>query len=227
MELTDGPLRMYLVTRRGALSDLERACELAGAAAVDCVERFADDVTHRAALDRWRAHPRKVVLRARAGQWDELQECEHVLVGDPRSEAVLALPPRGPSQRGELLGRMQAMTAELAPPAGAEGGEPPADDRVTYLLNPSLHMSSGKTMAQVGHAAVIAAGEGGLAEWAAAGCPARLRTADPVSFARLCASGETVARVVDAGLTEVPPGTVTVLALAPRAGGRSRRAPQS
>ena len=34
------PLRMYLVVRRGAIAELARAGELAGAAAVACLRRF-------------------------------------------------------------------------------------------------------------------------------------------------------------------------------------------
>jgi hypothetical protein len=35
----DDPLRMYLVVRRGAVTDIDRGGELAGAAAVACLRR--------------------------------------------------------------------------------------------------------------------------------------------------------------------------------------------
>ena len=72
-------------------------------------------------------------------------------------------------------------------------------------------MSSGKIVAQVAHAAVMAAEA--LPAWAEAGAPGRLVA--PAGFAALAAREDLAARVVDAGLTEVAPGTVTVLALPP------------
>ncbi|HEY0362700.1 MAG TPA: hypothetical protein VGC83_10495, partial [Solirubrobacteraceae bacterium] len=44
--------------------------------------------------------------------------------------------------------------------------------------------------------------------------PGQVIAPGPERFAALAAQGTCVARVVDAGLTEVAPGTVTVLALA-------------
>ena len=85
---------------------------------------------------------------------------------------------------------------------------------MTYALNPAAVMSSGKTVAQIAHAAVMAADTGELEDWVAAGCPGRVIAPGAAAFAALAARGACVARVVDAGLTEVPPGTVTVLALA-------------
>jgi peptidyl-tRNA hydrolase len=98
--------------------------------------------------------------------------------------------------------------------------EPPPEDApaqpgtVTYALNPAAVMSSGKTVAQVAHAAVMAADSLALDGWVAAGCPGQVIAPGAASFAALAARGDCVARVVDAGLTEVAPGTVTVLALA-------------
>ena len=45
---------------------------------------------------------------------------------------------------------------------------------MTYALNPAAVMSSGKTVAQVAHAAVMAADTGELEDWVAAGCPGRV-----------------------------------------------------
>jgi hypothetical protein len=200
---------MYLVIRRGAFDDLARAGELTGAAAVKCVREFAQDPN----LVEWRPRPGKVVLRARGGQWDEvLATYPHALAGDPDGESVIALPPRRRSERGPLLERMQAMTSDLSPPPSEAPAKPGA---VSYLVNPRLEMSSGKTLAQIGHAAVMAADTGELEDWVARECPAQVLKPPQTSFDDLCESPRLAARVEDAGLTEVPPGTITVLALGP------------
>jgi peptidyl-tRNA hydrolase len=99
------------------------------------------------------------------------------------------------------------------PPARAD----PADEReaLTYALNPAATMSSGKTLAQIAHAAVMADETGAVDDWVAAGCPSRVVAPDAATFAALAAREDCVARVVDAGLTEIAPGTVTVIALGP------------
>jgi hypothetical protein len=214
LERGPDPLRMYLVARRGALTDLGRAGELAGAAAVACVRSFEQEPAYAEAFALWRPRPGKVVLRARAGQWPRVLEEPHAAAGDPAGEAVVALPPRRRSRRGLLLEQLQAMTSRLAAP-GAEPGAAAAEHTVSYVLNPTLAMSSGKTLAQIAHAAVMACDTGRVEDWVAAGCPARLLMPSPPAFRALARSDDLLARVVDAGLTEVPPGTVTVLALAP------------
>jgi peptidyl-tRNA hydrolase len=205
------PLRMYLVLRRGAVATLARAGELAGAAAVACLRTFADDLEQREAIRQWRPRPGKVCLRARTlAQWEQvLAQPGAVVVGDPEGDAVAALTPRRRSERGPLLERLQAMSSELEPPP--ESARP--GDGVTYLINPELAMSSGKTIAQVAHAAVMAADTGRLEDWVAAGCPAQVLAPPPAAFAAACRRADLAARVVDAGLTEVAPGTITVLAL--------------
>jgi peptidyl-tRNA hydrolase len=213
----DDPLRMLLVVRRGAIVTIARGAALAGAAAVRCVRTFADDERFAGDLAAWRRRPGKVTLRARGGQWPELlAEAPHVLAGEADGEAVAAVPPSRRSARGELFERLQAMTSALEPPPERVDGHDPA--RVTYVINPRLAMSSGKTLAQVAHAAVMAADGGALEAWVAAGCPAYAAAPPQRTFDALCRSDALAARVVDAGLTEVEPGTVTVLALPPGAG---------
>jgi Peptidyl-tRNA hydrolase PTH2 len=212
--MASDPLRMYLVVRRGAFDALSPAAELAGAAAVACVRNFANDPVYVDAFACWRPRPGKVCLRARGGQWPQALGLDGAVAGDPATAAVLALPPRPRSGRGPLLERMQAMSSDLAP---APGTRSPDDDRdaVTYLLNPRAPMSSGKTLAQIAHAAVMAAERASMHGWAAAGCPGRVLAPSERQFEAAASSRSLVAEVVDAGLTELPPGTCTVRALAP------------
>jgi peptidyl-tRNA hydrolase len=80
-------------------------------------------------------------------------------------------------------------------------------------VNPGLEMSSGKAMAQCGHAAQLAWWElsaEARKEWAAADFVLAVRTATPARWAELLAAGLPV--VQDAGFTEVAPGSRTVIA---------------
>ncbi len=201
--MTD-PVRMYLVVRRGAVTELARAGELAGAAAVACVR----DPAFAEAVAAWRPRAGKVCLRARSdAQWQGVLEEPHALAGD----AVAALPPRRRSERGPLLEKLQAMSTDLG---GAPETAPARPGALTYLLNPDAPMSSGKALAQIAHAAVMAADSGRFEDWVAAGCPARVLAPSPEAFAAAARRDDLAACVADAGLTEVAPGTVTVLAVA-------------
>jgi hypothetical protein len=178
------PFRMYIVVRRGAVETIDEGGRLAGLAAVRALATFGAD-------PEWRERPGKVVLRARSpSQWARVLEEPHAAASD----GVVALPPRRRSERSEVLRKLQAMSTELEPPPADAPG-------LVYALNPAITTTSGKTLAQVAHAAVYAAELG-----------------YDVSQARVIAPqdfdlGRCIAEVRDSGLTEVAPGTVTVRVL--------------
>lgn len=207
---------MYLVTRRGAVDVLEEAAVLAGAAAVACLRRFAEDEAWSEAVGAWRERPGKVALRARGGQWDAvLREEDFAYAGDLDGATVLALPPRRRSARSETLTKLQAMASELEPLPEVEEIPAAREGEVLYVVNPSVEMSSGKTMAQVAHAATGAAATGRVEAWVERGCPAKVVTPKTrAAFEAACQDERLISKVEDAGLTEVPPGTITVLAIA-------------
>jgi peptidyl-tRNA hydrolase len=216
----EDPYRMYLVVRRGAFDELAVGCELAGAAAVKAVRRFGADPEYEEAVAAWKVRPGKVTLRARGGQWDEvLRQESFEYAGDLDGAAVLALPPIRRSERSELIARkLQAFASELVPiPTVDTRPTPDPGGRMTYVINPALEMSTGKTMAQVAHAATMSAATGRVDAWIDAGCPGRAVVPESQKlFDALCrADGDLSAKVEDAGLTEVPPGTITVLAIPP------------
>jgi len=96
-----------------------------------------------------------------------------------------------------------------------DSGElPPVQPGVPVLwVNPELEMSSGKAMAQCGHAAHLAwwaLSDEARKEWEAAGFNLAVRTATPEKWDELLTSGLPV--VQDAGFTEVAPGSRTVIA---------------
>lgn len=212
----DDPYRMYLVVRRGAFGDLATGCVLAGAVAVACLRRFGEDEAWSEAIDAWKVRPGKVTLRARGGQWDSvLREEDFTYAGDLDGAAVLALPPRRRSARSETLTKLQAMASELEPIEVVDEVPTTNAGELLYVVNPAITMSAGKTMAQVAHAATGAAATGDVEAWAENGCPARVVVPKTkAAFQSACSSPRLVAKVEDAGLTEVPPGTITVLALA-------------
>jgi peptidyl-tRNA hydrolase len=91
---------------------------------------------------------------------------------------------------------------------------------MTYVVRPGVLRTTGKAMAQAGHAALMCADRLGprhpdaFAAWRAAGMPGEVRVADLPRWAALRESPLSVV-VADAGLTQVEPGTETVIAVAP------------
>jgi peptidyl-tRNA hydrolase len=209
---------MYFVVRKDHPLALGQAMALAGAGAVRCVDRFADTARWKPAFDAWRERPRKVALRAGEAEMAALaHDLDAAPVETHVGTTLLCLPPRRRSESEPLLGALRPYTdgpRPSTPPA------PPDAPALVYVVRPGVLKTAGKAMAQAGHAALMCVEQLGdrhpaaFAGWRAAGEPGDVRNAEGPAWERLKARPDAVV-VQDAGLTQVEPGTETVLALAP------------
>jgi peptidyl-tRNA hydrolase len=195
----DDPLVMYLVVRKRTTRSFSELASAAALATRRCAHRFlADDLWRDGFAEWWRDSFRKVCLRAEPGEWEQLRKLDHVRVGD-----VGCLPPRRRSERERVLARMQAYAGEI----GELGSfAPPGPDELVLVVNTSLPMSAGKALAQVGHGALMVDPDEGLRP--------RIVGSQGDEWERiLAAPGALVVR--DGGLTEIPRGSATVVAVVP------------
>lgn len=172
-------------------------------------------------------HIRKVTRRGRGAQWEATADLPGLTSVDGDTQ-VRAIVPGRVAELDKRIGKLQVGGTELPvdDPAPAPGG--PA---LELFVPTDPPMTAGKQMAQTGHAGMIAAAllagddPATLAGWAAAGCPAVVRRTEPVDYRLLLATiaapekawaDERLLAVRDAGFTEIAPGTVTVIARAPR-----------
>jgi peptidyl-tRNA hydrolase len=207
---------MYLVVRKDVPLGRGQAMALAGAGAVRCADALATAPAWADAFRAWAPRPRKVALRAGA---DELAALADALDGVVVDAVLLCLPPRRRSASEPEVAALRPYTdpPRGAPPAGAEG------PLLRYVIPAGVLRTTGKAMAQAGHAALECAQElgasapGAFAAWRAAGCPGEVRTAADGDWSRVRAHALGGAGVVvsDAGLTQVAPGTETVAAFPP------------
>ena len=192
----DDALVMYLVVRQRTTRPFAELAVAAALATRRCAHRFRADERWRDGFDDWWRHSfRKVCLRAEPREWEAMRELDHERVGD-----VACLPPVRRSARDRVLVRMQTLSAE----AGTlpELGEP-LQGGLTLVVATGLGMSAGKTLAQIGHAALMADLDPDL--------EVRVGGAGGDEWDRL--AGSAVAIVRDGGLTELTPGSETVLVL--------------
>ena len=200
METEDDALVMYLVVRRRTTRTFAELATASALATRRCAYRFRDDDRWRDGFDEWwRDSFRKVCLRAEPREWDDLRVLDHERVGD-----VACLPPIRRSARDRVLVRMQTLSD------GA--GQLPELDHddlgdLTLVVATDLGMSSGKTLAQIGHAALMANIDLGFDR----GLDLRVVGQGVAGWAELVESAEAVVR--DGGLTEIAPGSETVLVL--------------
>ncbi len=194
---TDDPLVMYLVVRQRTSRPFAELARAAAIATRRCATRYRADERWRDGFESWwRDSFRKVCLRAEPREWEAVRALDHERVG-----GVACLPPVRRSQRAHVLVRMQVLSRETGELPAYVGPHPGG---LTLVVHDDIGMSAGKTLAQVGHAALMAdldptldisvVGAGGEA-WA------RLR-------------GRASAIVRDGGLTELEAGSETVLVVA-------------
>lgn len=202
---------------RSARSEILAAA--ATASLLVCLDPRAErDGAWREPLHHWiSGRIRKVARRARGSHWRAVQQLPGVTVtvGDAEVRALVptrvADTPREVS-RLQISGGVAAVDERPRVPPGVP----------SLLVNPALDMSLGKTAAQAGHATMTLAAmldDGALRSWAAAdyGCAVRDATED--EWRQLVPGDDPagawrergVVATRDAGLTEVDPGTITVL----------------
>ena len=174
------------------------------------------------------ARIRKVVRRARGGEWRKAAELPGITVTGKQAE-VRVYPPVPLDGWPKELVKLQVSGLELTdepqgvphPNPQVSGTElddpeqPTAPDALLPVLwfNPEVPMSTGKSMAQAGHGAQLAwwaLSDADRAAWRDSGFALAVRTATPERWSALTASGLPMVR--DAGFTEIAPGSCTVVA---------------
>jgi peptidyl-tRNA hydrolase len=161
---------------------------------------------------------RKITRRARGAEWRRAEALPGITVrgtGVGAAEEagvaeVRVFPPTAMDDVPIELFKLQVTGTDFEDTADV----PPLEPGVPVLwVNPALEMSSGKAMAQCGHAAQLAwwsLSPQARKEWEAADFAVAVRTATPPQWTRLLTTKLPV--VQDAGFTEVAPGSRTVIA---------------
>lgn len=168
------------------------------------------DPAVRERTERWRSGPiRKVVRRARGAGWERQLAVPGVFTHRVHGVDVAVHVPGPVEEVDPEIARLQVGGLTLEDDAAAE----PVEGAARLWLNPSVTLTTGKAAAQVGHAAQLvleSLSPQRAAVWLAAGAPVDVGVADEDEWKRLVATMPVV--VTDGGFTEIPRGTVTVVA---------------
>nr|WP_203590576.1 peptidyl-tRNA hydrolase [Streptomyces sp. SID13031] len=201
-------LRVEKAERPGQTDALETGARAVLAILAD--ERSAGEGEWAAAMRGWQdARIRKVVRRARGAEWRRAEALPGITVTGSAA-VVRVFPPVLLDEVPKDLAKLQVTGTDLEDPEelpALEAGVP------VLWVNPGLTMSTGKTMAQVGHGVHLAwfeLSEADRKAWRADDFRLAVRTATPARWKELMASGLPV--VQDAGFTEIDPGSYTVIA---------------
>jgi peptidyl-tRNA hydrolase len=207
----DAPIEMVLplVVRveRDAPPERRDALEAAPIAVLSMLSESRPD--WQDAIEQWDSYRiRKVVRRARGAEWRRALALDGLTIVRGSAE-VRVYPPIPIDAWPKDLARLQVAGTELTdsyPPAPAPPGTP------LILLAPDVTMSTGKAMAQAGHAAQLGWRTLSLtdrARWQRHGFELAVRDADPPQWQAAVRTGAPV--VHDAGFTEVSPNSQTAL----------------
>jgi peptidyl-tRNA hydrolase len=153
-------------------------------------------------LDKWmHGRIRKVARRARASAWDNVQNLDGVTVSYGKAEVRVLLPHPLDNPPIEVK-KLQVSGLDL--PKTSNSLENDSKNALALSINPDVSMSTGKSMAQIGHAtqlAIFNTDEEKLSQWALSD--------RKVVLADWNSQDKWDAEIQDAGFTEVAPGSVT------------------
>jgi peptidyl-tRNA hydrolase len=169
------------------------------------------------AMTAWQDHRiRKITKRARGAEWRRAEALPGITItgtgaGDGAAPAEVRVFPPSPVDDVPVdLFKLQVSGTDFEDSADL----PPLEPGVPVLwVNPALEMSSGKAMAQCGHAAQLAwwaLPDNARKEWQATNFNLSARTATRPQWADLLKTNLPI--VQDAGFTEIAPGSRTVIA---------------
>lgn len=205
-------LTLVLQVEKTALPGQTDALETAARAVLAILgdERSIGEGEWAVAMRDWQnAKIRKVVRRARGAEWRRAAALPGITVTGTAA-VVRVFPPVPVDEVPKDLAKLQVAGTDLEEP---EELPAPADGVPVLWVNPGLTMSTGKTMAQVGHGAHLAwfdLSDVARKAWREADFALAVRTATPAHWKDLLASGLPI--VHDAGFTEIDPGSRTVIA---------------
>lgn len=153
------------------------------------------------AVKQWSAgRIRKIVRKARASAWSKVSELPSVHAAFGTAE-VLVLPPHPTAETPSEINKLQMQGIDLER-SSEHANERRSASVVQIALNPEIAMTTGKAMAQVGHAMqllLLSASESDIDAIAKA----------EVEIAAWPNDESWSCQVRDAGFTEVPAGSLT------------------
>ena len=164
-------------------------------------ELIVENGDWKPAMDKWlNGRIRKVARRARGAEWEAVKALPHVYASYGKAEIIILEPHPNFTPPAEIK-KLQISGMDL------ERQPVPANGHVKgleFAVTPEAEMTSGKSLAQVGHAVQLAIFNSTLetiTAWVAQKTPVHICAWDAYTA--------WTAEVHDAGFTEIPSGTLT------------------
>lgn len=205
----EDPMALVLVVNNARNLEAETFEQDVLAAAVRATIRLLLDPNFaaRAAVDEWLdGRIRKIVKRARNKAWEDLRSLPlQRTFASQGSAEVRAFAPQRISQMEPQLRKLQVSGLDFPSSSITE----PFETGLEILIDENLHLSTGKAVAQVCHAAqlfVMQGSEVDVQQWLDADMPLRFEKVSEL------AERHHDVEIRDAGFTEVAPNTLTCAA---------------
>lgn len=161
-----------------------------------------DDGDWAEATSKWlNGRIRKVARRARGTEWEAVKQLPHVYAKYGKAEVII-LPPHPNFEPPSEIKKLQISGMVLE--KQEQKREVNNANGILFAINPEINMSTGKTIAQVGHAvqlAIFNSDKETILKW--------VEQQTPIHECKWEDNKKWTAEIHDAGFTEIPIGSLT------------------